>query len=491
MTLLLIAVIVIAAAPYVIAPILVHQRQRQPTRPSFEPYDAAKHPLAQALVDAVQQNVALLAQAGFRQVGDLFRSDRAARLRAVLMDTAAEEMAVVVGAAPVARPERGSCAVELVARFAGGRSLTVHNSPMPGVFGRVPGREKARFRDVRDPVRLYRIYQALVAHRYGALGREPADYRTDPGGFLGAAMARELSQQVDTGYMWLDDRAEVYRPTWKGAFLMTWKLMQPFRDIGEWRSDRRARALVHELHLEERDANPVAPPSRPATAHWNWIAIVAAVVLLVVQRSWLGRGPGALDPSNGVHLAADFAVPSDFPGAVSALERLAGATSSPLVVQDSLGANVSTTGVVVPVQSSRAPGLVAAAQPPFLAKGFYLFRVAQHFGIRNLADTLALYPSTEPYAILRLVGTNGANYDIGPDSIVAWLEALRRDQPFVLTGIGFDWLEGRFTTPLTDPDGLAQRFNAFCPDIVTQGTGTVEDLARELRRSSQLYCWWD
>jgi len=117
--------------------------------------------------------------------------------------------------------------------------------------------------------------------------------------------------------------------------------------------------------------------------------------------------------------------------------------------------------------------------------------VAQHFGIRDLPDSLALYPSTEPYAILRLVGTNGANYDIGPDSIVAWLEALRRDQPFVLTGIGFDWLEGRFTTPLADPDGLARRFNAFCPDIVTQGTGTVEGLARELRRSSQLYCWWD
>jgi uncharacterized protein DUF4253 len=89
------------------------------------------------------------------------------------------------------------------------------------------------------------------------------------------------------------------------------------------------------------------------------------------------------------------------------------------------------------------------------------------------------------------MGTNGANYDIGPDSIVAWLTALEREQPFVLTGIGFDWVSGRFTTPLADPDGLAQRFNAFCPDIVTQGTGTVAVLARELKRSRELYCWWD
>jgi hypothetical protein len=491
MTLLLIILIVIAASPYVIAPIRVYQRQRQPARPSFEPFDAAKHPLAPSLVDAMQRNVALLAQAGFRQVGDLFRTDRAARLRAVLMDNAGDDIAVVVAAAALARPERGSSTVELVARFPGSRSLTVHNSPLPGVFGRVPGREKVRLREVRDPVRLFRIYQALVTRRYGALRREPADYRTDPAGFLGAAMARELGQQVETGYLRLDDRAEVYRPTWKGAFLMTWKLMQPFRDIGEWRSDRQARALVVELHLDERDASPVAAGPRAASSHWNWIAIVAAVVLMVVQPGRLVRGPVALDLPNRVRLPDDFAVPSDFPGAVSALERLVGAASAPLVVQDSLGASVSTRGVVVPVPSSRAPGLVAAAQAPFLAKRFYLFRVAQHFGIRDQPDTLALYPSTEPYAILRLVGTNGANYDIGPDSIVAWLTTLHRDQPFVLTGIGFDWLEGRFTTPLADPDGLARRFNAFCPDIVTQGTGTVEALARELRRSQQLYCWWD
>lgn len=188
MTLLLIVLIVIAAAPYVIAPIRTYQRQRQPARPSFEPFDATKHPLPAGLADTIQRNVALLAQTGFGQVADLFRTDTTERLRAV---------------------------VELVARFAGGRPLTVDNSPLPRVFGRVPGKEKVRLRDVRDPVRLFRIYQALVVRRYGVLRREPADYRADSGGFLGAAMARELGQQVDTGYVWLDDRAQVYRPTWK------------------------------------------------------------------------------------------------------------------------------------------------------------------------------------------------------------------------------------------------------------------------------------
>jgi Domain of unknown function (DUF4253) len=60
-----------------------------------------------------------------------------------------------------------------------------------------------------------------------------------------------------------------------------------------------------------------------------------------------------------------------------------------------------------------------------------------------------------------------------------------------LTGIGFDWIEGRFTTDLRDPAALARRFYSFCPDIVDQGTETISALVDELRRSRHLYCWWD
>jgi len=492
--LLLIAVIVAAAAPYVLGPVVVYRRQRQNARPSFVPFDAAQHQVPQALDVAMQQNVASLERAGFTTVADLFRMDRSTRMRVILLDTPAGDLGLVLGVLPILKPERGVCAVELVARFEGDRSLSVQNTAIPGAFARVPGRDKERFRNVRDPARLYRIYQALLSRRYGATRRAPPDHREDPAGFLAAAMARELRQQVDTGYFWLDNTADAYRPTWKGAWLMCWKLLQPFRDVGEWRSDRRAKALLRELNLDGDGVSPVPVPLHKApVGHWNWITVVAGLLILIAHPRFLDHGLSILGTQSAtrMRLPVGFTVPADFPGAVRALERLADANSEPLVVQDSTGKNVRTTGVVVPAEAKRAEALVAVAQDRFLAQGFYLFRVAQHFGINGHPDTLALYPSRDRYAILRLVGTNGANYDIGPDSIVAWLTALEREQPFVLTGIGFDWVSGRFRTPLADPDGLAQRFNAFCPDIVTQGTGTVAALARELKRSGELYCWWD
>ena len=116
---------------------------------------------------------------------------------------------------------------------------------------------------------------------------------------------------------------------------------------------------------------------------------------------------------------------------------------------------------------------------------------AQHFGIGGHGDRVALFPRADRYEILRLMGTDGWNYDIGPDSIVTWLRALERDHSFVLTGMGFDWVEGRFRSAIGDADALARRFYAFCPDVVDQGTETVDALAQELGESQRLYCWWD
>src|SRR5207249_9596942 len=87
-------------------------------------------------------------------------------------------------------------------------------------------------------------------------------------------------------------------------------------------------------------------------------------------------------------------------------------------------------------------------------------------GIAGRSDRVALFPRSDRYEILRLMGTNGWNYDIGPDRIVAWLRALKRDHPFVLTGMGFDWVEGRFRSAIGDAGALARRVYVFC-------------------------CWWD
>jgi hypothetical protein len=56
---------------------------------------------------------------------------------------------------------------------------------------------------------------------------------------------------------------------------------------------------------------------------------------------------------------------------------------------------------------------------------------------------------------------------------------------------GFDFLSGRFIQRISYVDQMARRMYAFCPDIVDQGTGTIERLASELRKTNELYFRWD
>ncbi len=230
------------------------------------------------------------------------------------------------------------------------------------------------------------------------------------------------------------------------------------------------------------DPRPIAQPRTRVS--FRWLVAVAIMVYFLTQ-----FGSRVLRTS--WTLPADFVVPAAFPDAVRALERLAGGKATPLVGTDSVGDSLRTEGFAVSVPSARAERLVSAAQPRFLEKGYYLFRSEQHFGLGGHADRVALFPRSDPYEILRLMGTNGWNYAIGPDSIVAWLKALERDHPFVLTGMGFDWVEGRFRSAIRDANALARQLYAFCPDVVSQGTETVEALAQELVASQGLYCWWD
>jgi hypothetical protein len=120
----------------------------------------------------------------------------------------------------------------------------------------------------------------------------------------------------------------------------------------------------------------------------------------------------------------------------------------------------------------------------------YLFRVDCNFGIANQPDVLAVLPTADKYEVLQAVGTDGVNYDVDNAAVITWLRNMEAQNPFTLTGAGLDFLEGYFVSAPQNSAALAKRMYEFCPDIVDQGTGSVEALAEELAKG-RLYFWWD
>lgn len=485
--------------PYYLGPFVVHATQRASAVPRFEPYDAALHRTPDSIGTAVREASESLIAAGFEHVSDVFQTGfmgKASTRLGLFEKTSTGQQAVCVGMYLDSEPTRiVANHVELLASFSDGRTLLVNNSGVFGAHAGVPGKTVEQFPTVRDPARLAAIHERLIERARGDTSLVLRDRSQEIPAYLSGLMIREMEQQIPLGYLRLDRSANAYRPTWRGAALMCWKLLPPVSTLRRARTRRREEQLLAELGIAGADARPVTVPpvtTPPVTRKLSWAA-VAAIGMIAAYVAGADTAPaGALEaPAPASVVPADFEVPNDFPGAVRALERLAGATAGPLMVRDSLGARVKTSGASIGVPAELADSLIAGAQRRFLERGFFLVRHEPNYGLNGRPDELALVPMWDQYRVVKLVGTNGANLDITNAQVISWLRALEQDTPFVLTGIGYDHVEGRFTSPVADPDAMAQRLYKFCPDVVDQGTGSVAELASELRRLKTFFCWWD
>jgi ankyrin repeat protein len=113
---------------------------------------------------------------------------------------------------------------------------------------------------------------------------------------------------------------------------------------------------------------------------------------------------------------------------------------------------------------------------------------------------LILLPTANQYSAVLACGTNGINKGHDTEAVISWLMAMEQENPFVLSGCGFDFLDGRFVGPVSDAERLAERMIAFCPDMVDQADFALSSLSRpqqivalaqDLSTSRSFGFWWD
>lgn len=105
-------------------------------------------------------------------------------------------------------------------------------------------------------------------------------------------------------------------------------------------------------------------------------------------------------------------------------------------------------------------------------------------------DRIAIVRSDD-LGYLAIVRTEGVDRDVTHAQVIERYKAWNAKYGLVLVGAGQDWLEAKFRTPPGDWNAFAEEVAKFCPDVVEQGTGSVEGLAKEMAESDSVYLWWD
>jgi hypothetical protein len=147
-------------------------------------------------------------------------------------------------------------------------------------------------------------------------------------------------------------------------------------------------------------------------------------------------------------------------------------------------------GFVFREDQANTSKIITELQSILMEKGYYLFIMEQNFGLGQ-KDAMAILKTTDQYEVLRAIKTDGINYGITTDSLIAIVKNLDKKYALSLVSAGGDFCEFRIGKDPADWMDLAREAYAVCPDIVDQGTESVEALADELKKRKSLYFWWD
>jgi hypothetical protein len=263
----LICVCVVILAPYVLGPILIWRTQRIAAELKVETF-AADDPALPAEASAYCQRTSKsLAPLGFELVTGMALPGHVVNVKALVFLWVNRQAKDTVDAACIyVDTPKGSqwkmSYIGVSTRFRDGTVLRTNNAGLVGSFPKRPGFFPQSFPMIKDAGRLYRLHQArLERHDAGSdkILRLDEEFHGNAAAYQARIGLDELEDATNAGFLQLSADGKLYRPTWKGALLMTWGQCWPIKWIRGRLRLGQAKRLLAELESPEGLEGSPAP----------------------------------------------------------------------------------------------------------------------------------------------------------------------------------------------------------------------------------------
>jgi hypothetical protein len=245
------AVVILASGVllYIVAPIRVRSQQIKPLKAKYESLDAEQLP--QEFSATFRDASDVLQRCGFLSAGVATRLDSQigqASFVELFINAGHNDSAQVIAV----RTPRPSAPARLTAlltfrtEFTDGTVIVTTNSATGSCFPPDPQIDSVRWRGCADLERLYQFHRARVKRDSGTRRATLKDV-TSTVQRLENEHVRTFNRLTAACYFVVDEPGARFIPTIKGAFLMTYRLLPPWKQLNQYIKDRRAGRVREEL----------------------------------------------------------------------------------------------------------------------------------------------------------------------------------------------------------------------------------------------------
>ena len=110
--------------------------------------------------------------------------------------------------------------------------------------------------------------------------------------------------------------------------------------------------------------------------------------------------------------------------------------------------------------------------------------------VRDDSAGIGVIRSSDPYDILRTMGTAAASLGLPTEALIARLQEWEARHQSVVFGADLDWVTLEFAAIPRDLASFARGAHGLFPDSVDGGPRATGELGRSLQRTGRLYLWW-
>ncbi|MCP4110471.1 MAG: hypothetical protein GY749_33945 [Desulfobacteraceae bacterium] len=224
---IIIVIGLIIIPPFVVIPVIARFKIRMPRDPGLLVMDPKYFP--KYVSEYLSHIRSLLKNEGFEMALDAIQPEQEPDMTTsyfrLFVNKAKQDTAVAIislGNSKEGEKRVTNAFTEISTEFSPDKKITTNNIVTPPVFRDVPENPIFRFPGEQNLGVLYKTHQKIVSEA-GENGKRFLPPRGGELKYLRDTLVNSLDMQIKTGYLYSDEAGGVYRPTWKGAFLMMWK----------------------------------------------------------------------------------------------------------------------------------------------------------------------------------------------------------------------------------------------------------------------------